>query len=121
VFTNETGQKGFFLPFFQTFKLFGMTREESLPILKRVWDYCLQEKYIYHHDWLPGGSEIVFAEQWLSTHKRNEFAGMKTRFMERSAVDYVNTSWWPNVKTRFRKQITDALRKNTSGETFIAA
>jgi alpha-ketoglutarate-dependent taurine dioxygenase len=114
VFTNETGQKGFFLPYLQTFKLFGMTREESLPILKRVWDYCLQDKYVYHHDWLPGGSEIVFAEQWLSTHKRFEFAGMKTRFMERSAVDYVNTTWWPGVKTRFRKQITDALRKNTT-------
>ena len=113
VFTNETGQKGFFLPYLQTFKLFGMTREESLPILNRVWDYCLQDKYVYHHDWLPGGSEIVFAEQWLSTHKRFEFAGMKTRFMERSAVDYVNTSWWPSVKTRFRKQITDALRLNT--------
>ena len=70
-------------------------------------------KYVYHHDWLPGGSEVVFAEQWLSTHKRNEFAGMKTRFMERSAVDYVKTSWWPNVKTRFRKQISDALRQNS--------
>ena len=112
VFTNETGCKGFFLPYLQAHRLFGLTREESLPILKRVWDYCLQEKYIYHHDWLPGGSEIVFAEQWLSTHKRWEFDKMKTRFMERSAVDYVNTSWWPDVKKTFRKQITDIIRQN---------
>jgi alpha-ketoglutarate-dependent taurine dioxygenase len=112
VFTNESGCRGFFLPFLQTFRLHGLTREESLPIIERIWNYCLQEKYVYHHDWLPGGSEVVFAEQWLSTHKRNEFAGMKTRFMERSAVDYVNTTWWPYVKTRFRKQISDALRKN---------
>jgi alpha-ketoglutarate-dependent taurine dioxygenase len=112
VFTNEVGHKGFFLPFLQTYSFHGMTREDSLPIMKRIWDYCLQEKYIYHHDWLPGGSEVVFAEQWHSTHKRNEFAGMKTRFMERSAVDYVNTTWWLEARSNFRKQITESLRLN---------
>jgi len=115
VFTNEVGHKGFFLPFLQTYSFHGMTREESLPVMQRIWDYCLQEKYVYHHDWAPGGSELVFAEQWHSTHKRYEFAGMKTRFMRRSAVDYVNTTWWNDVKDRFKKQIKDSLRKNLRG------
>jgi alpha-ketoglutarate-dependent taurine dioxygenase len=112
VFTNESGRKGFYLPFLQTFSFYGMTREQSLPILERIWNYCLQEKYMYHHDWIPGGSEVVIAEQWLSTHKRNEFAGMKTRFMQRSAVDYTNTTWWADAKPAFSKQITQALRQN---------
>ena len=115
VFTNEIGHKGFFLPFLQTYSFHGMTREESLPVMQRIWDYCLQEKYVYHHDWAPGGGELVFAEQWHSTHKRYEFAGMKTRFMRRSAVDYTNTTWWNDVKDRFKKQIKDSLRKNLRG------
>lgn len=112
VFTNESGRKGFFLPYLQTFSFYGVSREESQPILDKIWKYCQQEKYIYHHDWQPGGNEIVIAEQWLSVHKRFEFARMKTRFMQRCAVDYTNTSWWPEAKPTFSKQITAALKQN---------
>jgi len=89
-----------------------MTKEQSDPILKRIWDYCQQEKYMYHHDWLPGGSEVVIAEQWLSVHKRHFFDKMSTRFMHRTAFDYTNTSWWPENKARFTKQQSDVLRQN---------
>jgi len=112
VFTNESGHKGFFLPYLQTFSIYGMTKEQSDPILKRIWDYCQQEKYMYHHDWLPGGSEVVIAEQWLSVHKRHFFDKMSTRFMHRTAFDYTNTSWWPENKARFTKQQSDVLRQN---------
>jgi hypothetical protein len=37
---------------------------------------------------------------------------MKTRFMQRSAVDYTNTTWWPEAKPTFSKQITSALKQN---------
>lgn len=121
VFTNESGRKGFFLPYLQTFSFYGVSREESLPILDKIWKYCQQEKYIYHHDWLPGGNEVVIAEQWLSVHKRFEFSRMKTRFMQRCAVDYTNTSWWPEAKPAFSKQITAALKQNIRERSLLKA
>lgn len=112
IFVNESGHKGFFLPYLQAFSFYGLTREESLPIMNKIWKYCQQEKYIYHHDWKPGGKEVVYAEQWLSVHKRNEFDRMSTRFMQRIAVDYTNTTWWPAEKARFNSQIMSALKQN---------
>ena len=112
VFTNETGHTGFFLPYLQTFNLYGLSLEESTAILDKIWKYCQQEKYIYHHDWAPGGGELVIAEQWNSVHKRFEFDGMKKRMMHRIALDYTNTSWWPNIKDKFNKQIMSALKQN---------
>ncbi len=32
--------------------------------------------------------------------------------MQRIAVDYTNTSWWPNEKLRFSRQIMGALKQN---------
>lgn len=112
IFVNESGNKGFFLPYLQSFAFHGLSREESLPIMERIWNYTHQDKYVYHHDWKPGGKEVVIAEQWLSVHKRNAFDKMETRFMQRIALDYTNTSWWPENKSRFTKQIIASLREN---------
>lgn len=112
IFENETGHKGFFLPFLQAFSLHGMTREDSLPIMEKIWNYCLQDKYIYHHDWKPGGGELVIAEQWNSVHKRDAFERMDKRFMHRIAVNYTNTTWWPEMAEKFKKNIQRAIRQN---------
>lgn len=112
IFVNESGQEGFYIPYYQTFHFHGMTEEESRPILDRVWNYCQQDKYLYNHDWEDGGKELVLSEQWLSVHKRWEFEKIEQRFLHRIAVDYSKTSWWPDHKRQFQKQILSALKAN---------
>lgn len=112
IFTNEGGHKGFFLPYFQSFNLVGLTEEESKPILERIWNYTMQDKYVYHHDWAPGGGEIVLAEQWNSVHKRWAFEYMERRIMHRITLDYSNTTWWPDQQVRFKAQQRKALKEN---------
>jgi alpha-ketoglutarate-dependent taurine dioxygenase len=112
IFENETGHKGFFLPFYQTFNFHGLSREDSLPIMEKIWNFCLQDKYIYQHDWKPGCSEIVIAEQWNSVHKRDAFEHMNRRVMHRIAVNYSNTSWWLGVKDTFNLNIRKSIKQN---------
>jgi alpha-ketoglutarate-dependent taurine dioxygenase len=112
IFTNESGHRGFFLPYLQIFGILGLNDTESKRILDRVWEYCQQDKYLYHHDWAPGGGEVVIAEQWLSVHKRYEFARMKSRFMHRIAVDYTNTGWFGQHQESFQRQIDQAMYDN---------
>lgn len=112
IFTNEGGNKGFFLPYLQSFNLAGLTDEESEPIMRKVWEYTMREKYLYHHDWAAGGGEVVIAEQWNSVHKRWEFDGMEGRVLHRLSMDYSNTTWWPEHSTRFKAQQHRALKEN---------
>ena len=86
VMTNKAGQTGLYFPFLQTFGMANTTEEEYMEIWTRLRDHVLQEKYMYHHDWEDG--DIVISEQWLSIHKRWEFADMESRLLHRIAFDY---------------------------------
>jgi len=112
VFQNEGGYKGFFLPYLQVTGILGLSKEESDIILKRIWDYTMQEKYIYHHEWKDGNGEIILSEQWNSVHKRWEFENIEKRYLHRISFDYSNTTWWNDVKYRFNSQKNRALREN---------
>ncbi len=112
IFENEGGNKGFFLPFLQSFNLLGLTDEESKPIMSRIWEYTMRDKYVYHHDWSAGSGEVVIAEQWNSVHKRWEFDRMADRVLHRLSMDYSNTTWWPDKEQRFKAMKTRAIREN---------
>lgn len=112
VFTNESGAKGFFCSFPSAYHIFGLTSEESFPILNKVWNFCMRDKYRYDHYWQDGQSEVIISEQWLSVHKRFDFDGMDNRVLRRGVFDYANTSWWPEVKDRFKNQMATALKEN---------
>ena len=86
VMTNKAGQTGLYFPFLQTFGMAGTTEEEYTEIWTQLRDHILQEKYMYHHDWNDG--DVVISEQWLSIHKRWEFADMESRVLHRIAFDY---------------------------------
>lgn len=83
--TNEEGKTGLFIPFFQTFEFVGHSEEEFYFWKEYLRKHCVQEKYIYHHDWEDG--DILINEQWLSQHKRWEFEGMDERVLHRVAFD----------------------------------
>lgn len=86
VMTNKAGQTGLYFPFLQTFGMADTTEEEYTEIWTQLRDHILQEKYMYHHDWNDG--DVVISEQWLSIHKRWEFAYMESRVLHRIAFDY---------------------------------
>lgn len=111
IMTNESGQRGFYLPFLQAFSFLGKSREESLPIMQRIWDYCLQEKYIYHHDWAEK-DEIMIMEQWLSTHKRWAYQHRPERLLYRIESDFSNTTWFKQRQSDWKKFLHSVMLTN---------
>lgn len=87
IHTNKVnGEKCIFFPYLQFKRFVGMTPEETMPLLEKIRDYMLQEKYLYHHDWEDG--DILIAEQWQSLHKRWAFDGIATRRLHRGVCDF---------------------------------
>ena len=87
VHTNREGKKGLYFPFQQVYDIVeGATKEQWGELHTFLKSHCTKEKYIYHHDWQD--RDLVISEQWLSIHKRWEFAGMKDRLLHRIAFDY---------------------------------
>lgn len=102
IMTNESGQRGFYLPYLQSFSFLGHTEEFSRPIMKRIWEHCLQEKYLYHHDW-DDDSEIMMMEQWLAVHKRWAYNHDPERVLYRIESDFSNCSWFESKKAAWKK------------------
>lgn len=89
IHTNDVnGKKCIFFPFLQFKHFVDMTREETLPVLERLRDYILQDKYVYHHDWEDG--DVVLSEQWQSLHKRWAFDDITNRLLHRGVCDFAN-------------------------------
>lgn len=111
IMTNEGGHRGFFLPYLQSHTFFGYTEEHSRPIMERIWNYCLQDKYVYHHDW-EDDNEIMLMEQWLSVHKRWAYNHNPNRILHRIELNFDNTTWFKDRKQNFRKMIYDTVKQN---------
>jgi len=86
--TNPEGLTGLMFPYFQLFEFVGKSKLEFKLMTKMLWEHCLQEKYIYHHDWQNG--DIVISEQWLTLHKRWPFENMENRLLHRVAFGHEN-------------------------------
>jgi taurine dioxygenase len=79
--TNIAGKTGFYCSPLQVFYFDGMTEEESRPILERLRDFIIQERFMYHHDW--NDNDVLLSEQWLGIHKRWEFERIHERVLHR--------------------------------------
>jgi taurine dioxygenase len=88
VYTNPEGLKGLMFPYYQVFEFDGKRESEFKYLTKLLWDHCVNEKYMYHHDWNNG--DIVLSDQWLTLHKRWAFEDMENRLLHRIAFDYDN-------------------------------
>jgi len=84
--TNYQGQKSIFFPFNQTFAISGYSKREYEEMAEYLENHIKQEKYMYHHYWDDG--DAVISDQWLSIHKRWEFAKIEDRILHRIAFDY---------------------------------
>jgi alpha-ketoglutarate-dependent taurine dioxygenase len=87
VIQHSTGEYGMYHSFYQLERYEGMTREESLPLLKTLHDHIIQDKYCYHHNWQDG--DIVIADQWFGIHKRWPFEKIQERLLHRMVFGYV--------------------------------
>jgi alpha-ketoglutarate-dependent taurine dioxygenase len=83
---NNAGKTGLYLSFLQLDRFAGMTKEESIKLIKPIWEHTIQDKYCYHHDWEDG--DVVIAEQWLGVHKRWPFDNIEERLLHRIAIDF---------------------------------
>jgi len=87
IHTNELvdNRKSIFFPYLQFKHFVGMTEEETMPLLEKIRDYVLQEKYMYHHEWDDG--DIVIADQTEALHKRWKFDQIASRTLHRGTFD----------------------------------
>jgi len=81
VHTNIAGKTGFYCSPLQVFYFDGMTEDESRPILEKICDYIIQERFMYHHDWKD--NDVLLSEQWLGIHKRWAFDKITERVLHR--------------------------------------
>jgi len=86
VHKNIAGKEGLFFSHLDIKNFVGMTIDESIPIIKEVSEYLLQDKFVYHHHWDDG--DVVIAEQWLGLHKRWKFDKLEDRLLHRIALDF---------------------------------
>lgn len=111
IMTNETGQKGFYLPYLQSFTFLGYDESYARPIMRRLWDYCLQEKYLYHHDWADK-DEIMLMEQWLAVHKRWPYNHNPDRILYRIESDFGRCTWFQDQKESWKKFLHGIMLDN---------
>lgn len=88
VYTNIAGKTGFYFSPLQVFYFAGMTEDQSLPIIEKLRDHIIQERFMYHHDWKDG--DLLLSEQWLGIHKRWKFEGINKRTLHRIESDFSN-------------------------------
>lgn len=88
VMPTTAGVTGLYYPFHQVFGMDGLEEEEFQELHQEIVDWCLQEQFMYHHDWVDG--QIILSDQWLSLHKRWAFDKMEERLLHRIAFDYDN-------------------------------
>jgi len=91
VYTNIAGKTGFYFSPLQVFYFDGMTEDESRPILEKLKDHIIQERFMYHHDWQD--NDLLLSEQWLGIHKRWKFEGIGQRTLHRIEGDFTKVKF----------------------------
>lgn len=86
VYTNHLGVTGLHLSLHQFEKFEGMSRAESLAIAEPLFEFVIQDKYCYSHEWQDG--DVSMSDQWFGVHKRLHFEDMDNRLVHRATFNY---------------------------------
>jgi alpha-ketoglutarate-dependent taurine dioxygenase len=91
VVETSLGRKGLYFSFNQIHNFVGMSREESLDIIKPLAEHVTQEKYCYHHDWEDG--DVVIGDNRFTLHKRWHCENINTRLLHRAVFGYITQDY----------------------------
>jgi len=91
VYTNNANQTGLYFSPYLLERFVGLTKEETKAIVDPLFEYVIQDKYVYHHDWQDG--DIVLSEQWLGIHKRWPFEQIEKRMLHRAAFEFTDQDY----------------------------
>lgn len=91
VIQTSLGRKGLYFSFNQIHNFVGMSREDSINIIKPLAEHVTQEKYTYHHDWKDG--DVVIGDNRFTLHKRWHCETINQRLLHRAVFGYITQEY----------------------------
>ena len=83
--TNEdTGRKAVYVNRLMTVGILDMPKEESGPLLEKVFDQAEKPEFVYEHVWRVG--DLLLWDNRCSSHARTDFPSTERRLMLRTTV-----------------------------------
>jgi taurine dioxygenase len=79
-----TGRPALFVNRLMTDSIVGMPREESEPLLDRLFAHLEQRENIYEHEWRPG--DVLIWDNLSTLHARTDFDPKERRALRRTAI-----------------------------------
>lgn len=79
-----TGRKAIYADPAMTAGIVGMAQEEAQDLLQSLYDWCLQPRFIYEHEWRLG--DALMWDNASTIHRRGEFDPSTERLMKRTTI-----------------------------------
>src|SRR5207249_9625084 len=79
-----TNRKAIYVNRLMTVGIVDMSKEESAPLLKAVFDHAERREFVYEHVWRAG--ELLLWDNRCSSHARTDFPSTQRRLMWRTTV-----------------------------------
>jgi taurine dioxygenase len=80
----ENGRQALFLGRRTNAYIKGMTVADSETMLDRLWDYCVDDKFSYSHQWQPG--DVLIWDNRSTLHRRDAFDPKARRILWRCQI-----------------------------------
>jgi taurine dioxygenase len=79
-----TGRPALFVNRLMTDSIVGMSRDESEPLLERLFTHLEQRENVYEHVWRPG--DVLIWDNLSTLHARTDFDPKERRALRRTAI-----------------------------------
>jgi taurine dioxygenase len=79
-----TGRPALFVNRLMTDSIVGMPRDESEPLLERLFTHLEQRENVYEHMWRPG--DVLIWDNLSTLHARTDFDSKERRALRRTAI-----------------------------------
>jgi taurine dioxygenase len=81
---EDTGRKAVYVNRLMTVGILDMPRQESGPLLEKVFDHAERKEFVYEHVWRVG--DLLLWDNRCSSHARTDFPSTERRLMLRTTV-----------------------------------
>ena len=76
-----TGRKALYVNRLMTYRIEGISQSESDELLRYLFDFQEQRKFVYEHVWTPG--DLIIWDNRCSLHARTDFDAKERRLLRR--------------------------------------